>query len=65
LFIYIPNIIPLSGFPSPFCCLHEGASPPTKLLPPLALSFLYAGASTLHRTKGWLPFPLIPDEAIL
>jgi len=55
LFIYISNVIPLSGFPS--------TKPLPHLLFPLllwgcshscltALAFPYAGASSLHRNKG-------------
>jgi len=60
LFIYISNVIPLPDFPSS----NPLSYPPfphasTRVLPyPLtpshliALAFPYAGASSLHRTKG-------------
>ena len=54
LFIYISNVILFPSFPSknrpshhPSPCLHEGVPPPT------FLAFPYAGASSLHRTKGF------------
>jgi hypothetical protein len=50
----LPFGIPLFYHPS--LCLYEGAPPPThpashSCLP--ALTFLYTGASTFHKTKGY------------
>jgi hypothetical protein len=60
LIIYISNVIPLSGYPS----ANPDPIPPypasLRVLPhPLTLScltvlaFLFFGASSLHRTKGF------------
>jgi hypothetical protein len=63
VYIYIPNDVPLPGFPwtNPLSLLphlYEGA-PPSHLT---ALASPYTGALSCHRTKD---LPLMPEKAIL
>jgi F0F1-type ATP synthase membrane subunit a len=56
LFIYISNVIPLSGFPSENSLSHPPTScSPTHQFRLTTLAFPYAGAMNLHKTKGSPP----------
>jgi hypothetical protein len=57
-FVYISNIISISGLPSsnpppysPPLCLYKGGHSPTHPLPPESSSILFSEATSLHRTK--------------
>jgi hypothetical protein len=59
-FLVFPSTNPLSHPPTP--CFYKGAPPPTHSHL-TTLAFPYAGAWSLHRTKG-PPLPLMPDNPL-